>query len=131
MPPVTVNRMTLARVRTITTTNVDSTDSDWSPWGYVNVAEGLDWLLPGYSTTAGSSFTKTEVMIQTAAGIGRPWKIIWRDRITNHSTGVVTYSSDDEQLLLPGDSASRLYDAADGTTLQLESAAVLIPADGE
>ena len=128
---VTTGRMTLARMRTIQTDSSGTTiDSGWGAWGYVNVAIGIDWLLPGYSSTAGSSWVKTEVLIETAAGIGRPWNIIWRNQITNTIPSAVTYSTDEDQLLMPGDAASRLYDAANNTILQFESAAVLIIADG-
>lgn len=126
--PVTVNRETLMRIRSIQTTDLgSSTDSGWSAWGTYGV--GVDWLLPGYSVTAGSSWTKTEVLIQVAAGIGRPWKIIWTDKKTRTSDGALSYT-DNEQLLLPGTSVSILYDAPDGYTLQLYTAAALTPADG-
>ncbi len=125
---VSVNRDTLMRIRSIQTNNAGLTDdSGWSVWGAYGV--GVDWLLPGYSSTAGSSWVKTEVLIEVAAGIGRPWKIIWTDKITNNLTGTVSYA-DHEQMFMPGTSVSILYDADNNTTLQLYTAAALTPADG-
>ena len=94
LPEVTTGRLTLIRIRNVVTTNIGSTDSGWSDW--VTYSVGVDWLLPGYSTTAGSSFTKTECFIEVASGIGRPWKLIWRRKITNTITSAVTYGSDEE-----------------------------------
>lgn len=126
---VTVNRETLMRIRSIQTDSSGGTsDSGWSDWGVYGV--GVDWLLPGYSVTAGSSWVKIELLIEVAAGIGRPWKIIWIDKITNNLTGAVSYSSESSQVFHPGDSASVLYDAANNTTQQIWTAAALLPADG-
>lgn len=125
--PVHVGRSMLARIRTIQTYNSGSpTDSGWSSWGNYD----LGWLISGYGTRAGASWTKTEYFIDVAAGIGRPWKILWIDKVTNNSTGAVSYTSEQSQVFVPGSSASVMYDAVDGTTLRLHSALVLIPADG-
>ena len=125
--PVATLRETLVRLRTIITTDADVTDSGWGDW---NSFISVDWLLPGYASRFGSSFTKTECLIEVADGIGRPWKLIWRDMITDGTTFDVSYSSENEQLFLPGTTASVTYDAADGTYLQFGTGAALVPADG-
>lgn len=125
---VYIPRHTLIRlkfIRTYTTGIVE--DAGWSAWNVYNV--GVDWLLGGGSQLDGGFGYKTECFIEVAAGIGRPWKLIWRDALTDLSDSSVSYTSY-ERLFMPGDSASVLYDAADGFSLAMHSAAALIPADG-
>lgn len=125
---LTRNRATLARSRTIVTDNTGPvSDSGWGAWGSVGVE--LGWISLGLMARFGSSWIKTECLLETKAGIGRPWKLLWRYKIIDGTTSAVSYSSEEEQLLLPGDSLSILLDAPDGNYLQLGSGAALIIAD--
>lgn len=125
---LTRDRETLARSRIIVTDNSGTvSDSGWGGWGSTSV--GVDWISTAMAARFGGSWTKIECFIETAAGIGRPWKLVWRMKITDGTTFAVSYTSDEEQLLKPGDSLTITIDAADGTYQQLGSAAALIIAD--
>lgn len=125
---ITRDRFTLARTRRIETDNSGPvSDTGWSDWGAVGV--GLSWLDTGIAARFGSSWNKIEFMIETAAGIGRPWKVVWRKKVTNGTTGAITYTGDEEQLLLPGSSFSILIDATSGTYQQFVSGLALVIAD--
>ena len=116
------------RTRKIVTDNTGPvSDSGWSGW-FTNfgVTSVIATDLVG---RFGSSWTKVECKIETAAGIGRPRKLIWRNRITNGTTGAHTYTSDEEKLFLPGDTFEVLLDAPNGNYLRLWSGAILVIAD--
>lgn len=120
-------KLTLARVRTLTTFIGGSTDSGWTDWEYFTPTY---WMAVGFAINAPGNVQTSEHRIEIAAGIGRPWKIVWIDKITTVPGGVVSYSSPQEQIVKPGDSFTVNYSAASNTQLEFYSALLLIPAEG-
>lgn len=125
---ITRDRLTLARSRRIETDNTGVvSDTGWGAWGSAGV--DLGWVDFGLAARFGSSWVKFDFMIETTAGIGRPWKVIWRKKITDVPTFAVSYTSDEEQVLMPGDSLTITIDATNGTYQQFGTGVVLVIAD--
>ncbi len=137
MPPerpllrtVTVGRATLSRYKLVQTTDAGTTDSGWSDWGSDAGPGSFAWFSSGFASKSddGSSFTKMEFMIETAAGIGRPWQLCWRMYITDSEGS--SFGDTQSLLLLPGDSGSVVFEAGAGEYVYLDSAATQVIADG-
>jgi len=125
-------KLVLARVRTIEALNGVDTDSGWSAWDqFVPFFFMQDGFAARDSADPGGPLVQTmDCMIEVAAGIGRPWKIIWRDLITDLSDSSTSYSSEQSQILIPGSSVTVTYDASDGFSKAFHSGCLLIPAEG-
>ncbi|MHB1079825.1 MAG: hypothetical protein ACYC67_10500 [Prosthecobacter sp.] len=128
LPVITRDRLTLARSRTVITDNTGPvSDTGWGDWGSVGV--DLSWIYSSEIGRFGSSWTKVDCMIEVAAGIGRPWQLLWRYKLRDGTTFAESYSAEESKLFLPGDSLTITLDAPDGSYLSLGSGAALVIAD--